>query len=254
MTTLRDIRRDTQLITTPNSPTGMTSNISTIISPSFVEFNMGIEGFGALLLPSVSPQSASSSANVVSNFGMVTMTNDILLQGGMTLTNGGERPFPPQYGMTYSTWFYVEKFGPIKENIHPIRLLSIIRNTFNREDYRFVLQIYIHPRDKSLFVSTQEHPFQGNEKKTNLQNIKIFVFEDCHHDSGSPDDVKSDGLVKFVCSEMMIEQRWTHITLVWAKGMLKNSAVTLYINGKQIAVQKVNHSSRKSWRKFNLLL
>jgi hypothetical protein len=38
---------------------------------------------------------------------------------------------------------------------------------------------------------------------------------------------------------MMIEQRWTHITLVWAKGMLKNSAVTLYINGKQIAIQKV---------------
>jgi hypothetical protein len=254
MTTLRDIRRDTQLITTPNSPTGTASNISTIISPSFVEFNMGIEGFGALLLPSVSPQSASSSANVVSNFGMVTMTNDILLQGGMTLTNGGERPFPPQYGMTYSTWFYVEKFGPIKENIHPIRLLSIIRNTFNREDYRFVLQIYIHPRDKSLFVSTQEHPFQGNEKKTNLQNIKIFVFEDCHNDSGSPDDATSDGLVKFVCSEMMIEQRWTHITLVWAKGMLKNSAVTLYINGKQIAVQKVNHSFRKSWRKSNLLL
>jgi hypothetical protein len=39
---------------------------------------------------------------------------------------------------------------------------------------------------------------------------------------------------------MMTEQRWTHVALVWAKGMLKNSAVTLYINGKQIAVQKVN--------------
>jgi hypothetical protein len=93
---------------------------------------------------------------------MVTMGNEVILQGGMTLTNGGERPFPPQYGMTYSTWFYVEKFGPIKDNIHPIRLLSIIRNTFNREDYRFVVQVYIHPRDKSLFVSTHEHPFQGN--------------------------------------------------------------------------------------------
>jgi len=163
MTTLRDIRRDTQILVTPNSPTGNSSNISSIISPSFVEFNMGIEGFGALLLPCLSPQSTSTSTNVVSNFGMVTMTNDIILQGGMTLTNGGERSFPPQYGMSYSTWFYVEKFGPIKDNIHPIRLLSIIRNTFNREDYRFVLQVYIHPRDKSLFVSTQEHPFQGNE-------------------------------------------------------------------------------------------
>ena len=61
------------------------------------------------------------------------------------------------------------------------------------------------------------------------------------------DDVKSDGIVKFQCSEMMIEQKWMHITLVWAKGMLKNSAVTLYINGKQIAVQKVKFS----WTKYS---
>ena len=55
----------------------------------------------------------------------------------------------------------------------------------------------------------------------------------------SIDEIKSDGIVKFTCSETMLEQRWTHITLVWAKGMLKTSAVTLYINGKQLAVQKV---------------
>jgi hypothetical protein len=162
MTTVRDIRRETQIIVSPNSPTGISSNISTMTSPAFVEFNMGIEGFGALLLPCLSPQSITASNNVVGNFGMVTLTNDVILQGGMTLTNGGERPFPPQYGMTYSTWFYVEKFGPIKDNVHPIRLLSIIRYVFNREDYRFVLQVYIHPKDKSLLVSTQEHPFQGH--------------------------------------------------------------------------------------------
>lgn len=39
---------------------------------------------------------------------------------------------------------------------------------------------------------------------------------------------------------MMMEQKWMHIALVWAKGMLKNSGVTLYINGKQVAIQKVN--------------
>lgn len=163
MTTLRDIRRETQVLITPTSPTGISSTISSVTSPPFVEFNMGIEGFGALLLPCLSPQSVTSSTNVVGNFGMVTMANEVVLQGGMTLTNGGERPFPPQYGMTYSTWFYVEKFGPIKDNIHPIRLLSIIRHTFNREDYRFVLQVYIYPRDKSLLISTQEHPFQGKK-------------------------------------------------------------------------------------------
>ena len=78
-------------------------------------------------------------------------------------------------------------------------------------------------------------------KTVSYENMRFFpLFIDCHNDSIATDDIKTDGLVKFVCSEMMVEQRWTHITLVWAKGMLKNSAVTLYINGKQIAVQKVN--------------
>lgn len=62
---------------------------------------------------------------------------------------------------------------------------------------------------------------------------------DCHNDSISPDELKSDGIAKFICSEIMTEQRWTHVALVWTKGMLKNSSVVLYINGKQIAVQKV---------------
>ena len=158
MTTLRDIRRETQALLMPHSAMG---TISSIIYPSFVEFHMGIEGFGALLLPCLAPQSVSSSTSVVSNFGMVTMTNDIRLQGGITLTNGGERAFPPQYGMTYSTWISIEKFGPIKDNIHPIRLLSVIRHTFNREDYRYILQVYIHSKDKSLLVSTQEHSYQS---------------------------------------------------------------------------------------------
>ncbi|CAF0761899.1 unnamed protein product, partial [Didymodactylos carnosus] len=213
MTTLRDTR--VQISTS--------STLSTCM-PAFVEFNMGIEGFGALLLPTITPQYISSSSSVVSNFGVVTMTSDSALQGGITLNSGGERSFPPQYGMSYSTWIYIDKFGPIKDNIHPIRLLSIIRHTYNKEDYHFILQIYLHPRDKSLSVSTQEHPFQ-----------------DCHNDSVSTDEIKSDGLVKFICSEMMADQRWTYMTLVWTKGMLKNSAVTLYINGKQIATQKLHY-------------
>jgi hypothetical protein len=180
MTTLRDIRRET-IMMPPMSPSGTPTNSSMFLSsasPAFVEFNMGVEGFGALLLPCTSPQSIASSTNVVGNFGMVTITSDMAMQGGMTLTSGGERPFPPQYGMTYSTWFYVEKFGPIKDNIHPIRLLSIIRHTFNREDYRFILQLYIHPRDKSLSVSTQEHPFQGKKKNRfsrNYSNRSKFI-------------------------------------------------------------------------------
>ena len=69
--------------------------------------------------------------------------------------------------------------------------------------------------------------------------MPLFLI-DCHNDSTCVDEIKSDGLVKFVCSEMMMEQKWMHIALVWTKGVLKNSAVALYINGKQVAIQKVN--------------
>jgi WD repeat and FYVE domain-containing protein 3 len=64
--------------------------------PPFVEFDMSAEGFGCLYLPSISPQAPAigGSSNIESGTTI----------GGI---GTGERVFPPQTGLTYSTWFCV---------------------------------------------------------------------------------------------------------------------------------------------------
>lgn len=64
--------------------------------PPFVEFDMTAEGFGCLYLPSVAPQAPAIGGN--SN-----------MESGTTIggIGTGERAFPPQTGLTYSTWFCV---------------------------------------------------------------------------------------------------------------------------------------------------
>ncbi len=64
--------------------------------PPFVEFDMSAEGFGCLYLPSIAPQAPA-------------MSNSSSMESGTTIggIGTGERVFPPQTGLTYSTWFCV---------------------------------------------------------------------------------------------------------------------------------------------------
>lgn len=64
--------------------------------PPFVEFDMSAEGFGCLYLPSIAPQSPAMG-------GSTNMESGTTIGGIGT----GERVFPPQTGLTYSTWFCV---------------------------------------------------------------------------------------------------------------------------------------------------
>ena len=77
-------------MTTPRGSSGSQ------ISPSFVEFNLSCDGFGCLFLPSVFPQSiqlpSQAGQPVVPGVGL-----------------GGDRVFPPQNGLTFSTWIRVVK-------------------------------------------------------------------------------------------------------------------------------------------------
>ena len=51
----------------------------------------------------------------------------------------------------------------------------------------------------------------------------------------------SDSTVRIWCPQLIVEESWQHITLVLAKsGMLKNSSVTLYLNGACVATRKVS--------------
>ena len=64
--------------------------------------------------------------------------------------------FPPQAGMTYSTWVCVDKYSSPVADPHAVRLLTIVRSVQNRDDHLICLSVYLAPRDRALFVSTQE--------------------------------------------------------------------------------------------------
>ena len=68
----------------------------------------------------------------------------------------GERVFPPQAGLTYSTWFCVDKFSSMNQDPHPVRLFTIVRNLQGREENLICLSIILSPKDKNLYVCTQE--------------------------------------------------------------------------------------------------
>lgn len=65
--------------------------------------------------------------------------------------------FPPQSGLTYSTWFCVDKFSTFGLDAHPVRLLTIVRNLQGREENLICLSVSIMSKDRALIVTTQEN-------------------------------------------------------------------------------------------------
>ncbi len=123
--------------------------------PPFVEFDMQPEGFGCLFLPSIAPQCHTSGmTNIGGGAGIVVM-------GGVG--GGGDRVFPAQTGMTFSTWICIDKFSDPRLDPHGVRLLTLVRNIMDREENLICLSVMLSPRDKALLVSTQETPLpKGN--------------------------------------------------------------------------------------------
>jgi len=114
----------------------------TLSLPPFVEFDMQPEGFGCLFLPSIAPQCHTSGmANIGGGAGIVVM-------GGVG--GGGDRVFPAQTGMTFSTWICVDKYHPIASlggRGVPIYcpeaitvLFSMIRSIMNPDTTTYVMQ------------------------------------------------------------------------------------------------------------------
>ena len=185
---------------------------------SFVEFNMFIEGFGCLFLPSIAPQLTNAPSIVAME--MVSAGNDLSVNGGV---GSGERVFPPQSVLIYSTWIYVEKFGSADhKSTHPVRILTLLRHSKIKDTLSSCLNVYLTPTNRSLFVSTDEALLQKQEQKNSEQKL-------------------GDQTVKFNCSELFQEGHWLHIVLVWSRAVLKNRTVTLYVNSNLIATQKLQY-------------
>jgi hypothetical protein len=136
---------------------------STSITPSFVEFDMSIEGFGCLYLPSMAPQ-GTASASMVSASMMMTTNVDNSVVGGI---GTGERLFPPQSGITFSTWLCVDRYA--SQDSHPVRLLTISRSLQGRDEAIACLSIFLSTADKCLCVSTSELPIPAPGKVAGIK-------------------------------------------------------------------------------------
>lgn len=113
--------------------------------PPFVEMDMSSEGFGSIFLPSLAPQ-ATTSTN--------TLEVDGQSIGGI---GTGDRHFPPVCGLSFSTWFCVEKFSDSRVDPHGIRLLTLVRTVNKpREENYVCLSILLSAKDKAIITSTQE--------------------------------------------------------------------------------------------------
>ncbi len=133
------------------------------IMPPFVEFDMSSpEGFGCLFLPSVSPCSPHTSASVVGS-----VTSQASQEGSVIGGIGqGDRAFPPQPGLTFSTWVCIDKFSDPRTDPHPVRLLTLSRQlrgtgtgtgTAQEEQESFVcFSVSLSARDKAVILSCQE--------------------------------------------------------------------------------------------------
>ena len=92
----------------------------------------------------------------------------------------GERLFPPQSGMTFSSWICVDKFSMAVTDPHPVRLLTIVRNIAGRDDNLICLSVHLAPRDRALFVSTQErHMPAAGMVKSSLHADFVISWVSC---------------------------------------------------------------------------
>ncbi|XP_043249922.1 WD repeat and FYVE domain-containing protein 3 isoform X1 [Colletes gigas] len=177
--------------------------------PPFVELDMSAEGFACLYLPSVAPQSTTPPTVVAA---------DSSVLGGI---GSGDRLFPPQTGLTYSTWISVDKFSDSRTDPHCVRLLTLVRTPQSARDL-ICLTAVLSARDKAIIVSTQETPMP--------QNVGEW----------EPEGTGECG-ARVWCPDLLHEGQWHHIAIVLNRAVLKNSSFSLYLDGQHIHSQKLHY-------------
>lgn len=158
----------------------------------------------------------------------------------------GERVFPPQSGLSFSTWIYIEKFGsPLVDadssqsgvkssgqQAHPIRLLTIIKHSKIKDTLTSCLTVCLNAKHRSLVVCTEEQLLTANG-----------IAHPPHQHRSSTHEYLNEYTTKFNCSELFQEGQWLHIALVWSRAVLKNSQCTLFINSNLIGSHKLHYIS-----------
>ncbi|CAB4066173.1 WDFY3 [Lepeophtheirus salmonis] len=224
-----DIEKEYVSMTTPRD-----SHIqNNSILPPFIEFDMSPEGFGCLFAPSIAPMSphTSSVTSGASSAVVASFQQESSVIGGV---GDGDRPFPCQPGLTYSTWICIDKFSDPKADPHPVRLLTIarsFRNSAGEEEHSVCLSVVLSSRDKALLISTKESPLPLiNNSGTNFSN-----------NSGKEQMPEGESGARIWFPDLIKEGEWHHLVLVFNRQTLKNSSFTLFVNGQKVAAQKMNY-------------
>ncbi|XP_039275905.1 WD repeat and FYVE domain-containing protein 3 [Nilaparvata lugens] len=196
-------------MTTPRSQTN-------IPLPPFVEMDMSAEGFGCMYLPSVAPQSVVFDTLTAPDLGVV---------GGM---GSGDRIFPPQTGLSFSSWICVERFSDPRTDPHCVRLLTLVRNLHSaKDDHLICLAVVLSARDKAVIVTTQETPLShtGADWEPDVQGSSVSC-------------------ARIWCPDLLQEGTWHHLVLVLNRAVLKNSSFSLYMDGQHVHSQKLHYISQ----------
>ena len=191
------------------------------ILPPFVEFDMSSEGFGCLYVPSLAPQSSAPGSIGSVN---ALASQDSTVNGGIGL---GERIFPPQQGMTFSTWICIDKFSDPRSDPHPVRLLTLARNVKSVPEAHLVcLSIALSTRDKAIVVSVQE--------------------SNAEHSSDWQPEFSGEWGTRVWFPDIMKEGEWHHLVFVFNRQVVKNSSLTLYVNGVQVTQTKMHYINQNA--------
>ncbi|XP_007478664.1 WD repeat- and FYVE domain-containing protein 4 isoform X2 [Monodelphis domestica] len=175
------------------------------LAPSFVEFDMSVEGYGCLFIPTLSTVMGPNTEHSIS--------------GGIGI---GPRLFPPLNGLTFSSWFLISKHSSL-QNIHPIRFLTLVRHMARTEHQFVCFSISFSPEDLTLTVSTEEKEFEP---------LDVMEPEDIHEPSAG-------SRLQFHCGNLLSSGQWHHLAVVVSKEMKRNCAVSTYINGQLIGSAKM---------------
>ncbi|XP_073935486.1 WD repeat- and FYVE domain-containing protein 4 isoform X3 [Castor canadensis] len=176
------------------------------LAPSFVEFDMSMEGYGCLFIPTLSTIMGTSTEYSVS--------------GG--IGTGASRSFPPPGGLTFSCWFLISRQATVTEG-HPLRFLTLVRHLARTEQPFVCFSISLCPDDLSLVVSTEEKEFQP-----------LDVMEP--EDEAEP---SAGCQLQVRCGQLLACGQWHHLAVVVTKEMKRNCTVSTYLDGQVIGSAKM---------------
>ncbi|XP_071829084.1 WD repeat and FYVE domain-containing protein 3-like isoform X3 [Apostichopus japonicus] len=192
--------------------------------PAFVEFDMNVEGYGCLYLPSIAPQATTSQAVVT--VGMNT-GNSGETHGGI---GTGDRTFPPQSGISFSVWFCVDQFGSMSENRdHAVRLLTIVRTASSSGPEISCFSLMLSSKERKLILSTLEEPL-GRTVVVSAPKRK------------SNHKAENSSTFKFFRQDLGQEGRWHHLAVVFNKTVIKNNTTAaIFVDGQLLHTNKISY-------------